>query len=450
MLIVAMAAPLLGGCLDNGSTADPPTAFTAAAGDGRVMLTWTGSPGVDYWLFTATDPGLTAFNWTGLPNAHAYIKVATPYYMCGLFDNSTYYFAMNGRKNGGPGGASSPTINSTPYNASAAAWTAGTTPSSPNLYGVGYTGLTTCSNNSTSAAGSFAAVGAGGAIFTSPDGINWTNQTTPSGFTTDLYAVTGYAANQNNPGNPARRWVAVGAGGASIYSLDGISWAVGNPFNSGSTANPSNQALRSITQVAGTYFAVGDTGTILSSTDGITWTTHVSGTPNNLNGVAHGTVYVAVGNSGTILTSGDGNTWTAHTSTPAVASILREVAAYGSIIVAVGDAGTIVTSIDSGASWTLATLPGTPTPTPNLVGVAAEPQYVYGATADPQLGYVSTAQFVAIDDAGKAYTSVNGITWSGAINTGIAANPGNLGKPMVSSGFGYVAVGNTGATAYAF
>jgi photosystem II stability/assembly factor-like uncharacterized protein len=365
--------------------------------------------------------------------------------MCGLYSGSQYYFAINGRKDGGPGGPSSPTINTTPYNASSN-WIPGSTTatgSTPNLYGVGYTGLTTCSNNVTSAAGSFAAVGAGGAIFTSPDGVTWSKPTSP--ISTDLYAVTGYAANQNNPGNPARRWVAVGAGGVSVYSLDGISWAVGRPENV-VTPNPD---LRSLIQVAGTYFAVGDAasgaGTILSSTDGITWAAHTSGTTANLNGVTHGSFYVAVGDSGTVLTSSDGNTWTAQTSTPLVTDNLREVAAYGSIIVAVGDSGTIVTSKDSGTSWTAQSLGAM-----NLVGVTAESLYVEGAAVDPQLGYVSTAQFVAVDDAGKAYTSMNGITWSGAINTSIAANPGNLGKPLVSSGFGYVAVGNGGTTAYAF
>jgi len=362
--------------------------------------------------------------------------------MCGLFNGTKYFFAANGRINDGPGGPSSPTINAIPYNASAIPWTASSTPSSPNLYGVGYASLTTCSNNATSATGSFAAVGAGGAIFTSADGISWTSQTTPSGFTTDLHAVTGYAANQNNPGNPALRWVAVGDGGASIFSLDGISWAVGNAYN------PASPALRSLTQVAGTFFALGDAGTILSSTDGISWTTHISGTAANLNGVAHGISYIAVGDNGTILTSSDGNIWTAQTSvTSLTTSNLRQVTSFGSIIVAVGDGGTIVTSKDSGATWTSQTLGAT-----NLIGVAAESQLVANAVADPQLGFISTAQFVAVDSGGNAYTSVNGYTWSAvAIPTGKTTSTGATSlNALVSSGFGYVAAGNAGATAYAF
>ncbi len=442
MLIVAVAASLLGGCLDNGSPADPPTWLPPAAGDGRVKLSWTGSPGVEYWLFTATDPSLTAFNWVSLPNEHVYISAASPFYMCGLFNGTAYYFAANGRINGGPGGSSSPTITATPYNASAVAWTAGPTLSPQNIFGVGYTSLTTCSNNTTSATGSFSAVGTGGAIFTSPDGKAWTNRTTPIGFTTDLFAVTGYAANQNNPLNPALRWVAVGAGSASVYSTDGINW------NAGSVYNAASPTLRSITQVSGTFFAVGDAGTILSSIDGITWISHTSGTTNNLRGVTHGNIFVAVGDGGTIVTSQDGgNTWIAQTSgTP---NILRQVtsfvSSYGNINVAVGDGGTIVTSINGG-TWTPQTLPGAP----NLVGVAAESQYVYAATPDSSLGFISTAQFVAVDNNGNAYTSVNGVNWSTIpIITGIS-NLSNLGQPMVSSGFGYVIGANLGATAYAF
>lgn len=451
MLIVAMVTPLLSGCYGKGSSAAPPSNFTATAGDGRVLITWAPDPGVNYWLFTSTSPSLTAFNWSSLPNAHVYLSAATPFYMCGLFTGTLsngivsplpYYFAANGRTNGGPGGSSSPTISASPHNAIAGTWTPIFTPSTPDLYGVGYTSLTTCSNNSASATGSFAAVGQGGAIFTSnDDGKTWAAPATPPpGFTTDLYAVTGYAANKNNPGNPAMRWVAVGAGGASVYSLDGNIWAVGNTYNA------TSPALRSLTHVAGTFFAVGDAGTILSSTDGITWTSHTSGTSNNLNGVTHGSIYIAVGDSGTILTSVDGNTWTAQTSVALLTtSHLRQVTSYGSIIVAVGDSGTIVTSIDNGTNWVLASLPGSPAPTPNLVSVVVESLYIANATIDPLLSFISTAQFVAVDSGGNAYTSMNGRTW-------ISANSTNIGNPkaLVSSGFGYVAAGLAGATAYAF
>lgn len=433
-LLIA-ALPLLGGCSGSGSSATPPADLSATDGDGRVTLTWTAVPEVNYWLFSSTDPSLTAFVWTSLPNAYVSQNAVSPFYMCGLFDGTPYYFAANGRIGGGPGGSSTPMTPDTtaiPYH-TGSTWSANTL-ATQSLYGVGYTGLTTCSNNTTSAAGSFAVVGASGVIATSTDGATWDVQTSP--VITDLYAVTGYAANQNNPANPALRWVAVGASGVSVYSTDspsGLVWAEANH----ATANPNNHTLHSLIQAAGTFFAVGDAGTILSSTDGITWTARNSDPTYNLHGITHGGIFVAVGDGGTILTSADGTTWAAATS--GTAKILRQVSSVGIIYVAVGDDGTIVTSIDGGATWSAQTLPGTPAP--DLAGIAAEYRYEASAVADTLLGFIPNAQFVAVDTNGKAYTSANGLTWSAtAINTDIP-KLSNLGQPLVSSGFGYVAAG---------
>jgi photosystem II stability/assembly factor-like uncharacterized protein len=452
LLIVAIAASLLSGCLDNGSKADPPANFAAIPGDGRVILTWTPNSSVSYWVFTATDPSLSAFNWSNLANAHAYTSAGTPFYMCGLMTSTVgsptpYYFAANGRSNGGPGGASSPTISATPYNAidnaiTAGGWTASPVPSTANLYGVGYASLTTCSNSTTSAAGNFAAVGAGGAIFTSVDGKTWSVPTSVPPVLPDLYAVTGNAVYLNNPASPGLLWIAVGAGGASAYSYDGISWVAGGASN----ATPNS--LRSITHFGSAFIAVGDMGTIVSTSDGITWAPQTSGTNVNLLGVTHGNFYTAVGENGTILTSSTGgtSTWVPQpvgAIQPLTPQTLRQVATYGNITVAVGDNGTIVTSVDNGHSWAPQNLPNFVTP--DLVSIAVEFQVAAPGTAiDPVLSAVPYAQFVAMDSSGNAYTSVNGVHWSGPFSTGITSNA------LVSSGFGYVAAGNAGATAYAF
>jgi len=60
---------------------------------------------------------------------------------------------------------------------------------------------------------------------------------------------------------------------------------------------------------------VGQSGTVLTSSDGTTWTSRTSGTSNILWGVTYGnSTFVTVGSNGVILTSSDGTTWTERTS----------------------------------------------------------------------------------------------------------------------------------------
>lgn len=97
---------------------------------------------------------------------------------------------------------------------------------------------------------------------------------------------------------------------------------------------------------SGTRFvAVGSKGTIVHSSDGVSWmTAGHSATRNELRGVAwNGTRFVAVGASGTMVHSRDGDTWIAVTDKPS-GDDLRDVAWSGAQFVAVGWNGTIVVS----------------------------------------------------------------------------------------------------------
>jgi len=448
---LAMVA-LLSACnLDNGSSAAPPANMAVAASDAKVKVTWTANSGVEYWLFTASDAALTAFNWTGLANGHVYIKANTPFYACGLLNGTAYYYAANGRINGGPGGASSSTINATPHR-SGNNWTPLPAPLASNINGVGYTGLTTCSNNANSASGQFVAVGANGTIFTSNtvDGLSalaWSDHSV-AGFPHSLNAASGYAANQNNTVTPGLLWVAVGEGGASFISTDAAAtWSVGAPYNA---AKPS---FRAIVTVGTTFWAVGDAdvannnaATIISSTDGKTWTTHATtATTQNLNSITYGSgLFVAVGNNGTLLTSTDGNTWTARSSN--TTSTLRQVTSMLNIFVAVGDNGTILTSSDQGVTWTS---PAASVSANHLIGIASNMHLatldLTGATFNSPNAGTQNLQFIAIDNQGYYYTSADGLSWSSATSTGVA----NL-NTIAASGFGYIAAGNGGNTVQAF
>ena len=143
------------------------------------------------------------------------------------------------------------------------------------------------------------AVGIDGLIATRDNQTgNWKMQT----FTGDPdFRAIVYAQNQ---------YVVVREGGAIMTSPDGLSWT--------SRKSPTKNNLLGLFWDGHQYFAGGDKGTILTSLDGISWTSRNSGGRINFYGFAHsGTRYVAVGNDG-IRISDDSVTWTAPAKAPAV------------------------------------------------------------------------------------------------------------------------------------
>lgn len=137
--------------------------------------------------------------------------------------------------------------------------------------------------------------------------------------------------------------LAVGAPSASAGQW--TSWLLG-----------STTTLRGVCFVSDAHgWAVGDAGTILSSTSaGAAWTTQASGSGARLYGVSfadheHGW---AVGSAGTILATADGGaSWSMQTS--GTQDDLRAVTSRDPAHAwAVGSAGTIVATADGGATWT--------------------------------------------------------------------------------------------------
>ena len=174
------------------------------------------------------------------------------------------------------------------------------------------------------------AVGVGGIIARTTDGVNWTLANNAS--TAQLNDVT-YAGG---------RFLATGVSGVLRTSVDGATWG-GTTF--ATTVNGSYIGV-----LNGVYINTGDLGTIRRSTDGNTWTTVSTPTVNRIFGAAYGAgTYVAVGALGTVLTSPDATTWTARTS--GTVAQLTEVAYGNGLFLAVGASGTILTSPD-GVTWT--------------------------------------------------------------------------------------------------
>jgi len=87
--------------------------------------------------------------------------------------------------------------------------------------------------------------------------------------------------------------------------------------------------------------AVGESGLIISSPDGVNWTEHKTGYTIDLNCVLWtGAEFVAVGDRGLILSSSNGDIWRVHNS--GTESNLKSIVKADDRLFAVGDFGTIV------------------------------------------------------------------------------------------------------------
>lgn len=407
-LIAAIAATLLlngclGGALNLGSSAAPPTNIQVFPGDSSVTITWDSVPNVEYWAFAAPGSNVTTDNWN-TQGGSAYPKANSPHLVTGLTNDTQYSFTINGRIDGGPGGPGSLAISATPRLAGAI-WTSGSALSTYDLNGVTYGGV-------------FVAVGAHGALYSSPD-FNawstpaWTALTNPS--SADLYATTCYKG----------VYLAAGAGGTIIYSADAITWTQ-------QTSNTTRNLYAIGINGVGGYVAAGQGGAVVTSVDGKTWTAPTplsAANGHDLHGVAYGNLtWVVVGDGGTLLTSTDGTTWTAPIGLASTIN-LKSVAygvnvdpatntVTGYLFVAIGDNGVLVSSAD-GATWTQSTI---------------------GSTTNPNLKSVTFGrQFIAVGDSGSIFTSRNGTTWTAQTSS----TAGNL-KAVGHSTTNYSVVGAAG------
>jgi hypothetical protein len=409
-------ALIVSACGGAGGSAQAPAAgITLTPGNGQVIVTWAADPGVQYWLMYAPTTGALDIN--SPPNGHLWAtNITSPYVVPLLINGTTYAFAMNGRTGGGKGGAQTPSQSTVPR-AAGTNWTASKAiAGAPNLRSTSY------GTSSADALSYFVAVGDAGAIYKSKytvsqglTGYDWSLVTPSPAITTDFKAAT-YAFGQ---------FVAVGANGAVnnvFLSKDLATWSAATTTIS--------TPLNALASNGATLVAVGDGGNVYYSTDALTWTAVAStGVTANLYGVAYSSTlgWVAVGQAGTLITSPDLLTWTVQTSNAGANDLNSITVTSGNVWVAAGNGGTVLTNstmtTSAPGSWTAQTLGTTP---PNLYAINTD-----------------SVQFLAVGQDGKAFTSLDGVTWVAATTTGTT----NDLLSIYGSASLYMVVGKAGTAA---
>jgi hypothetical protein len=233
------------------------------------------------------------------------------------------------------------------------------------------------------------AVGSGGAIRKSTDGITWVG--VPSTTTAQLREVRYLNS----------KFIAVGDSGTVVYSNNGTDWV--NCSVTGRT-----EFLTSVAYGAGKYVVVGNSGLILSSSDLINWTTISAGVNRFQRVIFANSLFVAVGNSGSLYTSSDGISWT---NSSIGANFFYDII-YAAGLFVTGTSNAVYTSTD-GVTWTSRAVS-----TGSVVGL----MYANGL-------------FIGSNNFGYMTYSSDGITWTNSAKI----NASGFSAPAIWDGTKYIA-----------
>ncbi|MDH5785412.1 MAG: hypothetical protein OEZ16_07360, partial [Chromatiales bacterium] len=295
-----------------------------------------------------------------------------------------------------------------------------------------------------------------GRIFTSADGISWTERATGlsktlNGLFNDgnqsivygdlgAFKVSTDVINWNSPeghggygvrsaaSDGGSGWVVVARTGIVGRSTDGVNWNwLSRPCSTWTTG----ENWMDLAYGNGKYVAVGQEGCIMNSVDdGATWSEITPPVSDQLNDVIwDGAQFVAVGVAGTILTSPDGTGWTQRTS-PSSETLITAVYDGNGLYVAVGNNGTVLNSAN-GIDWTQP-----PAPTGNHIraltfgngkfvagaavgvlltssdGVNWDTPYLYSITNALTATCYDGTTYAAFSDIGDYFTSTDAVNWS--------------------------------------
>jgi len=165
--------------------------------------------------------------------------------------------------------------------------------------------------------------------------------------------------------------------GAVLFGLATVTPSFAQIFWTNQSPSGVTDDIWCVTYANGTFAAVTDQGNLLTSTNGLNWSSQAVDPGVWLESIAYGNgTWVVVGDKGTILVSSDLKTWVHANSFHAdsvTGAKLNGVLYDGMIWVAVGEAGTIVTSSDA-LNCELQ---------PEISGVTG---FLHGITCDPVTG----------------------------------------------------------------
>ena len=228
-------------------------------------------------------------------------------------------------------------------------WTTRTSPNTNSWFSVAHNGQSGASGLWVAVANS----GTGNRVMTSPDGITWTIQATNDNqWFSVTYGNGLFVAVAISGGSSATGGGSTGITNRVMTSPDGINWTT-------RTATAAAQWI-DVTFANDLFVAVANNLTanrVMTSPDGINWTARVAAVSNPWRSVTYGNgMWVAVSDNGTgnrVMTSPDGITWTSRTS--AADNAWRSVTYANGLFVAVAASGTgnrVMTSPD-GVDWTI-------------------------------------------------------------------------------------------------
>jgi len=156
-------------------------------------------------------------------------------------------------------------------------------------------------------------------------------------------------------------YIAVGYYGSIVKSTDSVTWTnVKTKADSSSytgVSNPDSFSFRSVAFGNGVFVATGGNGVILTSPDGDTWTQRTSGTTESIGEIKYisfnGSSDFYAASKAMYLKSADGISWTTHTPTGIASDrYVNRIAVNGSgTLLGMGDSAGYIYRTTNGSSW---------------------------------------------------------------------------------------------------